>query len=162
MRLRMLERTIVALLLMSLMLPVRPAAASEVESVAALDVALSSSGVLEGQVVDAQGISREGVPVIVSRDGQEVAHTTTATEGRFVVTGLAGGLYTIEAEDASIACRAWVANTAPPVAQRGVLLVASETVERGAISGFTGAWLVGLGLAGIITAVVVSDDDSSS
>ena len=132
---------------------VRLAAGAETVEPQAVDVTLSSAGELSGQVMSAQGISRAAVPVVLTRDGEEVARTATTENGAFTVTGLEGGLYTLEAEGGAVACRAWVAGMAPPVAQPAVLVVTGDPVERAKISGYTGAWLVGLGLAGIITAV---------
>lgn len=161
MRIRRFERMMVATLVVSLLMPLRLAGAVEMVEQPALDIALSAAGELQGQVVDVAGQARQNVPVVLSQAGVEVARTTTKEDGRFALSGLAGGLYTIETEGSLVACRAWSPNTAPPIAQPGVLMVSDGMVERGNMTPYKGAWLIGLGLAGIIVAVTIDDDGSS-
>jgi hypothetical protein len=129
-----------------------------------LDVALAQSGSLRGQVVNTQGAPLVGTAVSVQSGGREVASTTTNQRGEFAVNNLRGGNYTIAAADSSGVYRVWTASAAPPAAKPGVLLVSGRQIARGQNGGFpSGAGLIVLGTAaGIVTAGVVANNDSSS
>ena len=115
-------------------LPDRPIAPASDPVPAILDVELAPGGILSGQVVDAGGAPLGHVSVSVWRDTQEIGRTVSDREGRFAVSGLNGGLHRVVAANGALGmqlCRAWAPDTAPPIAQRGVLVVASGTVARG-------------------------------
>ena len=97
------------------------------------DVALKDGGVLHGQVVDLQGAGVAGVPVSVKTQNREIASATTATEGRFSVPGLKGGVYHVAAAEGHGVYRLWTAGTAPPSAQNGVIVYTQDCCEHSAV-----------------------------
>ena len=129
-----------------------------------LDVALAQGGSLRGQVVNTQGAPLVRTAVSVQSGGHEVASTTTNQRGEFAVNNLRGGNYTIAAADSSGVYRVWTASVAPPAAKPGVLLVSGRQIARGQNGGIpsrTGLIVLGTA-AGIVTAGVVANNDSSS
>jgi hypothetical protein len=52
-------------------------------------------GIIEGRVLAASGLSRAGLQVFLSRDGEVVAQTQTDEAGHFRFTGLAAGVYSL-------------------------------------------------------------------
>ena len=95
------------------------------------DVALQDGGVLVGQVLDAQGKAIAGAPVAVQTAGKAVANTITDKNGRFRVEGLRGGVHLVATVGQQGVYRCWATQTAPPAAQRGLMLVSSTDVVRG-------------------------------
>jgi hypothetical protein len=96
-----------------------------------VDATLTQSGSLRGVVYSAQGTPLEGVDVLVMTiDGQGVRSRTTAG-GEFAVDGLKGGVYQVVAGHGSQVVRAWAEGTAPPAAERQVLIVSDPNVALG-------------------------------
>jgi len=96
-----------------------------------MDVALGDGGTLLGQVVDPQSTPQAQVPVILRQGEQELAVGKTDANGYFSFSGLRGGVYQVQAADGTGMCRLWAPRTAPPAAQKGVLIVAGKDVVRG-------------------------------
>jgi hypothetical protein len=109
-----------------------------------LDVSLAEGGVLTGQVVDGQGLPLPGTVVGLRTGKGDVATSSTDTEGRFQVRGLAGGLYEVTAAEHSQAFRLWTGNASPPGAIKQVMLVADGSITRGQYRG-RGQWFGGTG-----------------
>ena len=145
-RIRWMTRTAVILALIGLLVPEhqalaqgpaqRPAqavpAAAEASPVMDItDVALTAGGGFSGQVVDAQGRPQAGTSVMICRQQQVVATTTTDQTGQFSVHGLQGGMYQVVAGQGMKNFRLWAAGTAPPAARQSALVVSSEQVVRG-------------------------------
>ncbi len=97
----------------------------------AVDVALTGSGVLLGQVVDSQGQPLAGVPVTIEQAGRQLAIAPTDAEGYFAFRGVHGGVYQLSAAEGGGSYRTWVPGTAPPQAQQGALVVAGHDLVRG-------------------------------
>jgi len=95
------------------------------------DVALRAGGLLVGQVVDQQGVVRAGTPVSIQFNGREVVSTTTDSNGVFAAKGLRGGQYQLLTPQGGSVCRLWAADTAPPSARPGALVVFGDQVIRG-------------------------------
>ena len=138
--------------------PATPRPAAPAHRVAVRDIALLDGGVLRGQVVDAAGAAQANTKVAIARQDAVVATLTTNADGRFEVAGLSGGVYQIISAHSGGAFRIWSARTAPPAAEREVLLVTGEDVVRG--QGAPGGALRWLGnpwvLGGIVaTAIIV-------
>ena len=128
------------------------------------DIALTSGGVLHGQVVDAQNKPLAGTKVALrSINGQEFSAETNE-KGHFALSGLKGGTYTAATEGSSGTFRLWAADTAPPSAIPGVMLMPGRETVRGQMgSGVARGTLIILGITGAIVAVgLASDDDDSS
>lgn len=99
---------------------------------AVVDVALGESGAMVGQLVDAQGIGLAQQEIVLFQGNREIARARTDTQGHFRVDGLRGGVYQLVAAEHTVVTRAWAPGTEPPVAQRGVLMVAGgNEVYRG-------------------------------
>ena len=99
------------------------------------DVALTS-GVLLGQVVDAQGKPVAGVPVSLSSGGRELIGGENAPRtdagGLFSFKGLSNsGVYQVAAAQGQGTFRVWPEKIAPPSAQPGALVVAGGQTLRG-------------------------------
>jgi hypothetical protein len=133
------------------------------------DVALAEGGVLNGQVLDAQGQPMPQTNVVLQQNERLVASAVTDTQGRFTVGGLNGGLFLIAAGSATVAYRLWAPHTAPPAARSGALVVSGEQVVRG--QGRTGGlryWLTnpwilaGLIGAAIVVPIALTDSDKVS
>lgn len=125
---------ILACLGMLLPTPVLQAAATyegsrqeaQVRTPVVVDVALDEAGSLRGQVVDAQGKPVVGAALSIHQFDRQTAATVSDQSGRFLVTGLRGGMYRIVAGDATGAYRFWAPGTAPPSARGELLLVLNE------------------------------------
>ena len=95
------------------------------------DVALGAEGVFAGQVLHAAGQPAEDIQVLLRQNGREVAVTRTDLHGNFAISGLRGGVVELTAGQSHGLYRLWVAQTAPPSAQRGVLVISERNVVRG-------------------------------
>ena len=116
------------------------AAASVNRAPAVTDVVLMDGGVLVGQVVDPQGVALAKVPVSLRGRDREVARTATDRNGYFAVRGLHTGVYQLVGAKSHRAYRLWTPGNAPPMSQRGALLVAGEDTVRGQ-AGSLAFWL---------------------
>ncbi len=108
-----------------------------------VDVALHDGGVLVGFLLNPQNVPVTDSDVLIHRQGQLVAKTTTNEQGRFVVAGLRGGAYEIVCDGDLAAVRAWAPGTAPPNALQTVLVVTHDDVIRGQTEGDSGVSLSG-------------------
>ena len=95
------------------------------------DVALHDGGVFVGQVVNRQGAPKVGAKVAVVQNSKVVATAQTDKQGRFLVRGLRGGVYQVQAEQSASVCRLWAPRTAPPAARPAALLVSDSNVALG-------------------------------
>jgi hypothetical protein len=133
------------------------------------DVALQKDGVLVGHVVDAQGAVLAEAPVSIRLAGKEIARVQSDKNGQFSVPNLKGGVYEVATVGSNEVYRAWAPRTAPPVAQKGVLMVANGDVVRGQYGGPLG-WMAAHPIAtGAIVATAIAvplalddDDDPAS
>jgi hypothetical protein len=89
---------------------------------AVADIALADGGTLHGRVVDLQGAARVGVDVSIRAQDREVARAKSTAEGQFSVQGLRGGVYQVAAGQGQGVYRLWATNTAPPSAQKDVIV----------------------------------------
>lgn len=110
---------------------VSPLSAAPQGALAPRDVVLHQGNVLVGQVVDAQGASQPNTTVTVANHETEVATVQTDAEGKFSITGLPGGVYRVAAGQNHNIYRVWAPNTAPPIAQKSVMMVVGQDVVRG-------------------------------
>ena len=113
-----------------------PANVNTVQSAAALpasalrDVKLTAGGRVDGVLTDRQGAPRTAVTVVLVQNEQEVVRTVTDQAGRFAVTGLRGGEYSLVAGDEMTRCRFWTEGAAPPNAKE-ILQVYEGDLVRG-------------------------------
>ena len=131
---------------------------------AILDVSLLD-GNLVGQVLDAQGAPIRGEAVSIRKDGQEVAQVKTDDLGRYNVRGLKTGLYQVVTTQGGATYRVWDAQTAPPAAQPGALMIIGQPV-RGQLGGgglLGNPWVLGgIAAAAIIIPLALDDDKPAS
>jgi hypothetical protein len=132
--LQMLKGLLIVLAILGMMIPAHLFALGPT-STQVKDVALQEGGVLVGQVVDPQGAVKANVPVSVSQEGQVVVETKSGADGYFAVKGLRGGVHQVAAAEGQGVYRLWVAGTAPPAAQEGILVVSGSDVTRGQAGG---------------------------
>jgi hypothetical protein len=125
------------------------------------DLALDHGGVLRGQIINNDGLPKNGMLVTLSRDGEQVARTKTSSDGLFTVGGLRGGIYVVVTENSSAVVRAWSPRTAPPAAANGILLVSSDLTVRakgksGGPGGIGGLSMAQIGIGGLLVAGAVA------
>ena len=128
-----------------------------------VDVALSSGGMLFGQVVDPQGVSLAQIPVSLLSQDREIAAVVTDQNGYFVASGLRDGVYQISTSAGQGTYRLWSPGMAPPSAEQGALIVYGEDTVRGQY-GPIGHWLsnpwVIAGIVAVAVAVPVAISNS--
>jgi protocatechuate 3,4-dioxygenase beta subunit len=112
--------------------PVKTSAAPQKPTIR--DVALDADGALVGQVLSPEGLPLSDTRVALAQLNQVVGETTTDKQGKFAIKGLRGGTYEVRSQQASAAVRLWTADTAPPAASKGALLVSQRTTLRGNIN----------------------------
>ena len=137
-------------------------AAAPVATAQITDVALGQGGLLKGQVVSSTGAPQADAQVRFIQNGKQVAVTITDSEGYFAVKGLSGGVYQVATGENVMIYRVWAANTAPPIAQHDILLVAGENVVRGQggiLYGLSNPWVIGAGVAAAIAIPVALAND---
>lgn len=111
-----------------------------------------ADGVLTGTLRDAAGTPVDGALVVVSQRGIELARTTTDRDGRYSLTGLQAGQYTVASGSVDRVVRLWETGIAPPKAADSVALAGSAGAARG--NGGT-ALLGGFGASGVATTAAV-------
>jgi hypothetical protein len=112
-------------------LSLAPDASASEQIARSVDVALQSGGLLIGQVVNAEGQPFAKAEVVLKAGGNEIARCQTDNAGTFQVAGLKGGPVEVAAVGVAGTCRLWAPGTAPPAAQRGLLVVSADDVVRG-------------------------------
>jgi hypothetical protein len=95
------------------------------------DVALNDGGTLQGQVVDGYNNGVPGVPVTVRSQDRNVAQTTTAENGQFVVQDLRGGVYHVATNQGAESFRVWAPRTAPPAAANRAIVYVQNNGTSG-------------------------------
>jgi len=150
----LVRSVMISLATLGLCLPQVAFAASPTPTPPVVDIALADGGVLHGQVVDLQGSGVAGVPVSVKAQDREIVRTTSTDGGRFSVKGLRGGVYQLAAGQGQGVYRMWAANTAPPSAQKNVIVYTQgECCGGGGLKMFLSNPIVIAGL--IATAIAV-------
>lgn len=138
----------------------RPATAS------VIDVSLMEGSVLQGQVMSPQGQVVANAPVVLHHGQNEVAKTTTNSNGEFALRGVKGGVYVVSTDGAAGVVRAWTPRSAPPSSVKGVLLVPQDSTSRAQLG--NGPILSNFGVGAIIlggvlaTVLVVSIDHNNA
>ena len=94
------------------------------------DVALHSSGTLEGLVVDSQGNALDGAQVSIRKNDKEIALTVTNHDGIFRISNLTTGIYELRSGQGQGVVRVWAEEAAPPAAKSRVLLVSGKLTAR--------------------------------
>lgn len=91
------------------------------------DIRLDPQGRLRGQLVDVRGEPVADEKLELHGGGRMVGCTTSRADGQFDFERLPAGVYQVRFGSYAVACRAWTAEAAPPVA-KGRLIVLSEPV----------------------------------
>jgi hypothetical protein len=131
-------------------------------NLAVVDVALQNGGVLQGQLVNAQGAPQSDVEISIETRGRQVALAVTDKEGYFSAADLRGGTYLLRVADEVTTCRVWTANTAPPSASQAVLLVTGPATraQLGLVRRYGPGSLLVIGGAATVIVLAVTDDAS--
>ena len=95
------------------------------------DVALASGGVLQGQVVDAQGVPAVGADVALLLEQRSLGVAKTDARGRFLFRGVRGGVYQLAAGDGAGNFRVWASGTEPKGTPAVAQVIAGGPVVRG-------------------------------
>ncbi|MDA1053756.1 MAG: carboxypeptidase-like regulatory domain-containing protein [Planctomycetota bacterium] len=96
------------------------------------DVALQQGGALRGAILSAQGQHAVGQTISLSADGEFVAKAVVGTGGKFTISGLRPGVYTVVAGETQNVIRLWSETAAPPAATPELLLVEQDSqIVRG-------------------------------
>ena len=117
---RLCAKSALGLLLCGILTAVQ--AAPPQNQVATIDVALQE-GMLLGQCVNRHGKPLSGHGLRMRRTRASLLEFKTDSLGRFAISGLSAGGYTVESAQLHQPIRVWQENVAPPNARRGVLLV---------------------------------------
>ncbi len=102
-----------------------------VPTINTVDVILGGGGVMQGYVVDAQGVPQADVEITLTTDNREQVTSRSDEKGRFGYRGIEGGSYQLTTEHGVVLCRAWTATTAPPRSAATMLLVHDQDLVRG-------------------------------
>lgn len=116
------------------LLPAPTSASPAVKPLSVVDVALDASGALNGQAMSSQGQPLAHAPVTLD-DGTRQWQATTNADGAFRFDGVHGGSYRIQSGNQMQLCRAWKAGTAPPSANRAVMVVDGQPTVLGQYCG---------------------------
>lgn len=123
------------------------------------DVGLTSTGALVGQVVDNQGKPVANSPVEISASGKKATLATTNDQGYFSFDRLPAGVYVAATPGTAKMVRVWAPRTAPPTANKGVLLVQPQATARAQSPGcveFLQAHGLKLVLGGVAAAGIIA------
>jgi len=128
---RKLTHAVVALACIGMVVPQAAFAAPKAAAVApkTRDVALQSTGALNGAVLNATAQPVEGAKVTLTQNGKAVATTISQKDGSFSLPAVKTGTYEIAVGEAKAPIRVWTAAAAPANAARKMAL-ASEGVIR--------------------------------
>jgi hypothetical protein len=140
------------------------------------DVSLDAAGTLNGSFVNRLGLPLPGTPVIARQGQRKIRKTQTDAQGRFKLTGLNGGIWSVTVDRQSSLHRIWAETIAPPAAKSHLLVVKRMTIvrgqseETGMLAAFDAGTLfsVGAGLTGITLGVIgiseaaEANDDAAS
>ena len=102
------------------------AAVTSPKHVGLLDVRLRPGGTLSGRVRDEGGLAMARATVVVSRARQVVARAVTDDRGKYLIKGLAGGVYRVRVAAHESIVRLWTSESAPPQAREQLDLNAAS------------------------------------
>jgi hypothetical protein len=163
----MFRMQIIALVCVGMLLPHAVMGATPAPKVQITDVALQNGGLLNGQIVDQQGIGKVAAQVVVLQQGRKPVQTVTDKTGKFQVVGLSGGTTQLLTNNGQGVYRLWTAKAAPPTAKANALLVSNGQVVRGQACGpcrpaWQGWILPACAAGGIIAGVAVATSNTST
>ncbi len=124
-----------------------------------LDVALTTDGVMQGQVLSEQGQAIDGAKVVISQKQVKLLETTTNAAGLFGVVGMKSGLYQIDSPGKSQIVRVWSHQIAPENSKQVATLVQNNATVRGQFGYIDpiNATALALGIAGVALSAVTLD-----
>jgi hypothetical protein len=133
---------------------------------AVADVALDSSNLLRGQLVDRQGAGKADCQIRLLSASEVVATTVTDKQGVFQLPLERGGVYTLDDGQSMAVFRVWTRQAAPPSAKEAVLIVSDPDLTRarlgrGGLNSLLG-WAAIIGVAAAVIWAVTKDDDDGS
>jgi hypothetical protein len=136
-------------------------------SIEIADVELDAQGGLQGVVVDVHGAPQSAAKVVLVQQKREVGRVQADRFGRFRLSGLRGGVYSLQSGGQVCFVRAWTSEKAPPKAKAAALIVSGDGVVRGQMPleqffASDGVVIAGLVAAMIAIPIAVSNHGSSS
>ena len=161
-----LTRMIVVLAVVGLCFPPAAFASAPVAKHKIVDVAMLNGNVLVGQLVNSNGKAVSNTQVLLKQENKTIVTLKTDKQGVFAVKGVPGGVYQLAAKDTQGVYRLWAPKTAPPTAQKGVLLVNGNGVMRAQYGSYlrnmlANPWVVG-GIVACAVAIPVAVHNSNS
>lgn len=137
------------------------------------DIALQQGGILRGEVLSAEGQGAFGQTISLASKGESVATAVVGTDGKFTISGLRPGVYSVAIGETQSVLRLWSEPAAPPAAVSELLLVQQESqVIRGKGKGrglprfdnplLVGGLLLGAGVIGGVIGYNIRDFDPAS
>jgi hypothetical protein len=168
------SRTMLWLALVGLLLPpVRQVSAADhtappptaSQSPQLVDIALTSNNLLQGQLVDRQGVPKANTTVQLSGGSKIVGEGISDEQGVFRIPVERGGVYALSDGETSALVRVWTQQAAPPSAQPAVLMVSDPELTRGALGRGGMDTVIGwAAIIGVTAAVIwaISDRKSGS
>ena len=107
------------------------AVAKTASATTGFDVELSSTGRFHSQVVDTSGQPKVNETIRLLHRGEVVGAVRTNASGEASFDGVRGGVHQISVGESIAVVRCWRAETAPPIAQKSLLLVSDGKTIRG-------------------------------
>jgi hypothetical protein len=136
------------------------------------DIQLSEGGTLRGLVLDSSGGAQASAPIALYQDGHVITTVCTGPSGEFAISQLTAGIYELQTPAGRTMYRLWAPNTAPPVAQDGIVMIDGQNIvrgqhERGAWLGHVGSalanpWILAIIVAAAIAIPLALDDDDDA
>jgi hypothetical protein len=116
-----------------------------------VDVKLSKTRELVGQLVDRATVPVAAGRISVLRDGKPLTQVTSDEDGRFTIRFDRGGVYQLKTEAGISTVRIWTQQAAPPHCRQRLLLVQGDVargqIPRGTISPWVIAGVVAVAIA---------------
>lgn len=117
------------------------------------DVTLGATNELQGTLVDKSGARLANRIVIAVHSDKSALQSVSDANGHFRFQQAKPGTYQLASQGSYQVCRCWAANTAPPAASPGLLLVEGDQTLRGQRP--IGELLSGPVLIGLIIAAAI-------
>jgi hypothetical protein len=96
-----------------------------------LDVEMSATGTVTGQMIDSKGKPVDGAVVVFRQGKRDVTKAVTDSKGVFVARDLRGGVYRVISQQGQSVYRLWTPKTAPPIAKSRMVLTQRRSLVRG-------------------------------
>ena len=162
---KLFKGALLSLAMVGMLLPNAPAFAATPKA-KVKNVKLAKNGTFTGFVKTAQGQGINDALVVIRQGKRELGRVATDANGKFQVTNLKGGIYTVALGSNQQTVRFFNEQVAPPQAAAGVDFVSDvETLRGEELLGWGSEGSAGIGIIGAIAIaalIIALDDDDSS